>query len=471
MNDSTENLSSQWVSGYSETKKSKALVANPESIENCISIIKYSIKHHVSICPRGGGFTYYDMILNDDNLILDVTKMNKILDWSRDSGQITVQPGVTFADIFLTCLKDNWTLNSCPGGMLVTVGGAISNNVHGKDAWKYGNFGNQIIKLKLLTASGDVLVLDRLKDKVTFDAVVGGMGLLGIIVEATIQLRKVPSPFVQVSTEVLNNSDEVIDCIESAKLNSDFIVSWNDGFSEDSELGRGYVVTGKWIEADRTNVPEKRFKKALERPTRIFGVIPAKPFWFMARPMFMPWSIKQVNKLHYNLAKQKIIYSKTNKQLFTEYNFMHNKIPDIRNVYRPHGFFEFEPIIPFKAGADAVNEVFHICRKHGCQPLVSAIKAHKEEDNIISYAGDGYSIGLVIQAKNRDRDQVENFSKDLFNHTINCGGRDYLAKNEFINREIFQKMYPRYKEFIDIKEKLDPTTIFSSNMFNRLFRC
>ena len=114
--------------------------------------------------------------------------------------------------------------------------------------------------------------------------------------------------------------------------------------------------------------------------------------------------------------------------------------------------------------------MFYICRKHGCEPLVSAIKVHKEEDNIISYAGDGYSIGLVIQAKNRGRDQVENFAKDLFSHTINCGGRDYLAKNEFINREIFQKMYPRYKEFIDIKNKLDPTTIFSSNMFNRLFR-
>ena len=155
MNNSIKNISWQWVSGYSETKKSEALVAHPESIENCISIIKYCVEHQVSICPRGGGFTYYDMILNDNNLILDVTKMNKILNWSIDSGQITVQPGVTFADIFLTCLKDNWTLNSCPGGMLITVGGAISNNVHGKDAWKYGNFGNQIINLKLLLIFSD----------------------------------------------------------------------------------------------------------------------------------------------------------------------------------------------------------------------------------------------------------------------------------------------------------------------------
>ena len=410
------------------------------------------------------------MIQNNNNMILDTTKMNMVLDWCSDSGQIKVQPGVTFSDIFLICLKDNWTLNSCPGGMLVTVGGAISNNVHGKDAWKYGNFGNQVLSLKLLTSSGDIIVLDREIDKIIFDAVVGGMGLLGIIIEATIQLRKVPSPFVQVSTKVFKNTSEVIKNIEDSKKNSDFIVSWNDGFSNNSELGRGYVVSGKWIETDKTIVPEKRFRKALDRPTRIFGVIPAKPFWFMARPIFMPWSIKQVNKLHFNIAKRKANHSKNNHQLFTEYNFMHNKIPDIRNVYRPYGFYEFEPLIPLKAGPEAVDEVFHICKKHSCEPLVSAIKSHKEEDNILSYAGNGYSIGLVIQAKNRSRSQVENFTSELFNHTISCGGMDYLAKNEFITREIFQKMYPRYKEFINIKKKLDPISLFSSDMFNRLLR-
>ena len=98
----------------------------------------------------------------------------------------------------------------------MTVGGAISNNVHGKDAWKSGNFGYQICSFKLLLASGEIIIVDKAKESL-FKAVIGGMGLFGIITQATIQLKKIPSPFVTTRTDLAQNIEELIALLERRK--------------------------------------------------------------------------------------------------------------------------------------------------------------------------------------------------------------------------------------------------------------
>ena len=128
--------------GYAETRETKSLVAYPTSIEECLELIEVCKKNGLSICPRGNGYTYGDMILNDGQVILDLSHMDRILSWNEDQGVIIVQPGARFSDIFSTVLPYNWSLSSCPGGMGITIGGAVSNNVHGKDSWKQGNFGD-----------------------------------------------------------------------------------------------------------------------------------------------------------------------------------------------------------------------------------------------------------------------------------------------------------------------------------------
>ena len=90
----------------------------------------------------------------------NLTLINKILSWDYDKGIMIVQPGTTFAQIFNVSLLKNWTIASCPGSSDITIGGAISNNVHGKDCFKNGSFGNQVLELKLLLASGTVITVE-----------------------------------------------------------------------------------------------------------------------------------------------------------------------------------------------------------------------------------------------------------------------------------------------------------------------
>ena len=463
----------QWetLQGYSETRQSRGMVAYPTSVEECRNVIEFAKKNSLTICPRAGGFSYGDMILNEDQIVINLSRMDRIVGWDLATGLVVVEPGVCFSEIFRMVLIHNWTLPSCPGGMGVTIGGAISNNVHGKDSWKEGNFGDQVTQIKLLTASGEIVEIFRDRDRNLFEAVVGGIGLLGIIVEATMQLKKVPSPFVEVTSVVTRNIEESLEHIEIYNRDWDFSVAWSDAFVKGRGLGRGFVTAARWVD-EKIPLAPKRLAESLKMPTLIFGVLPAKPTWTICRPFFNPLGIRMANLANFTLANIKNAFSnsRNSRLLFTDYNFMHNKIPDLKQVYRPFGFLEFQPLIPKKCGGEAVREVFEIAHRFGCQSLLCGVKAHRADDYMLSYSGDSYSMGIDVQVRGRDMERVGKFAKTLFQFIEHCGGKIFLAKDEMLSRDLFQKMYPRYGEFLEVKRQLDPDELFVSDMYRRLMQ-
>jgi decaprenylphospho-beta-D-ribofuranose 2-oxidase len=453
--------------GYAETRSSKSLVIKPSSLEECKEIINYCSQENIKICCRGGGFSYGDMILNTDELILDISSMSNILSWNPEKGEMSLEPGVSFASIFKISLLDNWSLTSCPGGMDVTIGGAISNNVHGKDAWKNGNFGHQVTSIELLLSNSKILVIE--KNDPIFKAVIGGMGMLGVIVKINIQLQKIPSPFVQIRTQLAKDISETVDLLELRKEDSDFSVAWVDAFATGDSIGRGYVSSASWVVGDLKTSKED-LEKSLTKPKYIFGFLPSKPIWFVGRFFFKPVVLKFLNKLHYLLAKK--TFAKQGKSskpvLFTDYNFMHNKIPDIKEVYRPYGFFEFEPLLPKDSGKESLKGLLKLCQKYKSESLLCGIKSHKNDDFLISFEGRGYSIGIDIQVAGRTKNNIDNFVNALSEFTIKNKGKIYLAKDENLSKISFQKMYPQYQNFLKLKKNLDPNSLFISDMFKRL---
>jgi len=462
-----KNSSYGFQMGYAETHSSKSLVIKPSTIEECKEIIDYCNKENIKICCRGRGFSYGDMILNTDELILDTSSMSNILSWRPDIGSISVEPGVSFASIFKLSLLDNWALTSCPGGMDVSIGGAISNNVHGKDAWKNGNFGHQVTSIDLLLSNSKIIVID--KGNPIFKAVIGGIGLLGVIVKVDIQLQKIPSPFVRVRTEITKNIGESLDLIELRKKDSDFSVAWVDAFSKGDAVGRGYVSSASWVEENlKTSIEE--LEKSLTKPKFIFGFLPSKPVWYVGRVFFKPVVLKFLNKLHYFLARKS--FAKSGKYskpvLFTDYNFMHNKIPDIREVYRPYGFYEFEPLLPIESSKQSLKDLLELCQKHKSESLLCGVKSHISDDFLLSFEGNGYSIGIDIQVAGRSQEKINDFVNALSDFTILNKGKIYLAKDENLSKITFQKMYPSYVDFLKIKRNLDPQSLFYSDMYLRL---
>jgi len=465
------SVRSEWkyVHGWANTRRALALVTYPRTIEECLEVVKFSKKNNMTICPRGGGFTFGDMILNDGQVILDVSQMNDIISWDPQTGKLTVQPGVNFSSIFKVAMPANWTLPSCPGGLLVTVGGAISNNVHGKDAWNNGVFGNQVIEFKFLTANGDLLCVNRDKERVLFESIVGGMGLLGIIVEVTLQLQKVPSPFVEVSSYIVRNIEESLEMLERLKDHSDFLLTWVDAFATGDSLGRGIVASARWLEKDE-KINEDKFVNSLTPQDKIFGLFPANLTWACVRPFFQPYLINILNKIFYNASKFKNkIYWKPASIFYTDYNFIQDRlIPDKPQLYYPHGYIEFQPLIPKSSGVKAVRSLFKLCQDYRFQSQLCALKTHKNDNYLICFEGEGYSIGVDVQLKNRDLSEVEHFARTIFDYVIDCGGKVYLAKDEYLSHHEFVKMYPRYRDFLNVKSDIDQDSLFSSNLYRRV---
>lgn len=418
----------------------------------------------LTICPRGTGLSYADMILNDGQMILDLTRMSGPVEWDHATGRMTAPPGTRLADVLNISLPDRWVPNSCPGGMEVTLGGAISNNIHGKDAWRTGNFGDQVVAFKLLKADGKIAVVTRDRDRELFRAVIGGAGLLGIVVEVTLQLTRIPSAFVETTTIPARNLHETLAHLDGSP-GWDYSVAWVDAFARGRALGRGYVALARWVASDESVEPE-RLRRSLTKSARVFDLFPSRLFWTLARPAFLPLAIREMNRITYRLGRLRS--GAVRRQLFTEYNFIHNRIPNIEQVYRPWGFIELQPIIPRECGHEAVAELLRLCQSFRAESLVCGVKRHRPDDFILSYEGDGYSIGIDIQLRGRDRREVEAFTRRVYEFTAEAGGKVYLAKDQLLPRDLFERMYPGVERFRGVRQQVDPGRLFMSDMARRL---
>ena len=155
--------------------RTRSLVARPRTIEQCREVLAYCRQVGITICARGAGRGYGDLALNDGHALLDMSAMNRILDFDEDSRQITVEAGARIIDIYQAVHHLLLTLPSSPTESHSSVAGAICANVNGKDAWRHGSFAHQVVRLTLLLASGEALTVDRSHE--LFNAVVGGIGL------------------------------------------------------------------------------------------------------------------------------------------------------------------------------------------------------------------------------------------------------------------------------------------------------
>ena len=451
--------------GWAETRRTRSLVARPASVEECLRVIRFARSEGLTICPRGGGYSYADMILNDGQILLDTCRMDRILRWDEKEGVLTVEPGVTLGQMLRRSLPAGWTIPASVGGLGLTAAGGVSNNVHGKDCWKLGNFGEHVLELKLLTAEGQILEVSRRSHPELFRAVVGGMGLLGVIVEMTFRLQRVPSPFVEVENRPARSLKELLEIFEASLNQADFAVAWVDAFAAGNHLGRGFVTTARWVESDR-KMDEQEFLSTLEVPSRLFGVLPARATWKAFRPFYGPALVRRANAVQHWMARS--AGRTRRRQLFTDYNFMHNRIPHLKEIYRPHGLLEFQPLIPRENALEGISEIFRLCQREGTQSLLCGLKLHRSDDFFLSYSGAGYSFGIDVARRGRDPRRLDRFARGLYEKVIGLGGRIYLAKDELLPRDIFKRMYPAFPEFLRIKRSVDPEGLFASDMYRRL---
>lgn len=439
---------------------SNSYVCTPRKIKEVISYVRYAREYGMKICPAGSRLSFSNVCLIDNNILLDMRKMDKIIAFSPEKKEITVEAGMLTIDLLSFIAPNNLILAGLSGSQGNTIGGDVSSDVNGKDTWKYGNFGSNILAMKLVDARGEVRNLVKGKDDEIIHAVIGGLGLIGIIVEVTLRLLPIPSFKLLTQSYKVNNIEqliEVLDAVQDEGLH--YAYCWTDPYVKGRKEGRGIIEKGMFIR-DGENEIFPEFQKVKNKKT-IYGLSPMT-FWKLSKPATSKLGMKVANSFKYHLNSKNEIKEKAFEAF--QYPMVHI-LPSWNMKYYPDGFREWQILFPKEVFTSSYREVLGLCRKYEIYPALCAVKKHVSQDSYLSFSDNGYSLtinyGIRAIAEKKFMFEKELVSIILANH-----GKVYLSKFPFFSQEVLKQMYPNFGKFMEVKKSVDSDGLFSSNAYN-----
>jgi FAD/FMN-containing dehydrogenase len=452
--------------------RTRSLVARPTTIEQCREALDYCRQRGMTICARGAGRGYGDLALNDGQALLDMSSMNRILDFDEENAQITVEAGTRLVDIFQAVHHRLLTLPGSPTESHSSVAGAISANVNGKDGWRHGNFSHQVVSFDLLLANGETITVDRSHE--LFNAVVGGIGLLGIVVKVTLQLKPIPSNFVEIDRIPAADVDALLDTMAKVEKSHDAAVVWVDAYASGRRTGRSVIHAARWLERDDTEAQRREYLKAgferLDRHRR-FGLALHEKFGPVLSLMLHAQRplVYSFNRLYYAMGRLLHRMGRSsNDELFLRFNFEASfTVPPAHLVCGPRGY-TVQLNFPRSSAREAIVELLGICQTSPSPPVTTIMRSHKPDSGLLSFSEDGFSLNFEFHPKKRHEAASRAAVDRLIEATVKRGGKIHLAKDQVLRPEQFHRVYPRYADLLEIKKRLDPEDLFISDLARRV---
>ncbi|MDP3561780.1 MAG: FAD-binding oxidoreductase [Legionellaceae bacterium] len=377
-----------------------------------------------SVLPHGNGRSYGDSALNADGVLIDTRLLNHFIHFDSNTGVIRCESGVLLADILSLVIPTGWLLPVLPGTQYVTVGGAIANDVHGKNHHQTGTFGCHVTQFELLRSDGNRLICSPHENIDLFQATIGGLGLTGLIVWAEIQLKPFPSPFLEVTTTPFKGMAEFLQLSSEAEHQAEYTVAWLDCQAKGERW-----ATGLFMSANPSTNPGRitqRNKKTV-------------PFYL---PSFTlnTLSITAFNRLYYYLSTRQSVQTK----YFEPYFFPLDNILHWNRIYGRRGFLQYQFVLPFEA-EDALAHILKKITQSGLGSFLSVLKTFGNipSPGLLSFPIPGVTLALDFPNKK----SVFTLLNELDQTVMTAGGRVYIAKDARMSAAVFQHYYPNYSQF------------------------
>lgn len=384
--------------------------------------------------------SYGDQCLSPQGILLNATKMDRFIRFDPINGIVNCEAGILLKDIHKVTLSQGWILAVSPGTELITLGGAIANDVHGKNHCAAGSFGHHVIGLSLLRSNGEIIRCSADKNADWFSATVGGMGLSGIILSAEIQLQPVKSQWLDTETLAFDSIQNYFQLENQSEADWYYRVAWIDCVKPG---GRGL-----FMRANHSN----QSLPLLARKTSNIGFTP--PISLINK-----WNLKIINEIYFQKGK-----NKKNGELQDYKNFFYplDSIHGWNRLYGPKGFYQYQCVIPEALASDAISEILKAISAAGEGSLLGVLKrfGSKESLGMLSFPLPGYTFALDFPNRH---DKTEKLFQRLDAITLEAKGRIYLAKDARMPRDIFKRTYSVYEKFLDYRD-----TAISSSMSRRL---
>lgn len=397
-----------------------------------------------TLIARGAGRSYGDSALAGH--IVSSRFLDNFLSFDEVTGEISCAAGVTLDQILRLCVPKGWFLPVLPGTKFVTVGGAIASDIHGKNHHVDGCFSTFIKSINLMLASGENVKCSDSKRKTLFRASCGGMGLTGIILDATLQLTRVDSAFIQQQTLMAENLEEIFLLFEENQ-DSKYSVAWLDCMARGKNLGRSVLFLGEHANDDNRVL---RDSFSVSAPKYSPGFLLNK------------YSMRAFNGSYFSLNKR----SNKDKLLHYEnYFFPLDRIHHWNRLYGSKGFLQYQFVIPTDLAKEGITAVLTECIDKGKGSFLTVLKKMgSQNENLLSFPLEGYTLTLDFKYEKSLLPILDTLDDIVLAH----GGRHYLAKDARMGEATFKQGYSNWEKFVKVRNQVDPNNLFGSLQSQRL---
>jgi decaprenylphospho-beta-D-ribofuranose 2-oxidase len=409
--------------------------------------------------PRGIGLrglarSYGDAAQNGGGVVVDMTTRDRILSVDLAAATVEVEAGVSLDRLMRVLLPLELFVPVTPGTRMVTVGGAVAADIHGKNHHVDGSIGRHVLAMDLMTADGSVRRLTPETD--LFWATVGGMGLTGVVLRVVLRMKRVTSAYCLVDTERAADLDDLLDRMTSGDAAYDYSVAWIDCLAGGARTGRSVLTRGWFAGVD--DLPPRLRARPLDFSPRSLGTAPP----VFPGGLLNPLTVAAFNEVWFRKAPRE-----RRGQVQGIAPFFHplDGVQRWNRIYGRPGFLQYQLVVPFGA-EEALRRCVARLAASGHASFLAVLKRFGPSNpGHLSFPTPGWTLALDLPA---GRAGLGELLDGLDAEVLDAGGRLYLAKESRATARTVAAMYPRLDEWRGIRHSVDPDGVFTSDLARRL---
>jgi L-gulonolactone oxidase len=378
------------------------------------------------------GRSYGDVCLNENGRLIVTDRLDRLITFDRDLGIIRAEAGLSLGRLLHVIVPHGWFVPVTPGTKFVTLGGAVANDVHGKNHETAGAFGCHVLKVGLVRSSGEVLTLSRDENVQLFATTLGGLGLTGVILWVELQLMSIRTAFIESETLPITDLEEFFRLAETSR-DWPYTVAWVDCLAKGGATGRGLFIRGRHAEVGGLTV-HRAPKRAVPVDAPSFLLNSHTIGLFNTLYRRRPWALGR-KSMHYD-----------------RFFYPLDSIDQWNRLYGPRGFFQHQSVVPMAAAVDAIRKLLELTAECGQGSFLVVLKlfGERQSPGVLSFPMLGATLALDFPNKGESTRRLLERMTDV---VLAAGGRLYPAKDATMSAEAFRAGYPAWHR---VEEQRDP---------------